>query len=72
MRAEYLLFDLAVLSAPLVLSFVPGSTYFAHRFTKAFTAILIAAAPFLLWDILVAGRHWWFADAYTLGPELLG
>lgn len=72
MRAEYLAFDALVLAGPAVLSWVPGAPFFAHRWTKALAATLVAGVPFVLWDVLVAGRHWWFDDAYVLGPRLLG
>jgi isorenieratene synthase len=71
-RTEYLAFDLAVLAGPAVLSCIPGPPFFAHRWTKALAATLLAGIPFVLWDVLVAGRHWWFDDAYLLGPRLLG
>lgn len=71
MRSAYLLFDLAVLAGPLALSLVPGPTLWVHRWSKAFVALL-AGAPWIVWDIWAAGRHWDFADAYVLGPRLLG
>jgi len=72
MRAEYLLFDLAMISAPLVLSWVRGPMFFAHRWTRALTALTVGGAPWVVWDIAVADHHWWFAPEHTLGPALLG
>ena len=28
--------------------------------------------PFVIWDILVTGSHWWFNEAYTLDFRFLG
>ena len=72
MKAEYLLFDLAMISAPLLLSWVRGPMFFAHRWTRALTALVVGGAPWVGWDILVAERHWWFAPEHTLGPALFG
>lgn len=65
MKTEYLLFNLIVFIGPLALSFdrkVHFYTYWS-TFLKAF---FIPAALFILWDALVAGRHWWFNDLYTV------
>jgi isorenieratene synthase len=71
MKWEYLLFDLAILLPPLALSLaVP--TVLARRWGALLTAIAAAAVPFVAWDALVAGRHWWFNDAYVLGPRVAG
>ena len=71
MRAEYLLFDLAVAAGPLWLSVRRGPTFFAHRWTKALGATLLAAVPMIAWDALVTGRHWTFNHAHTLGVDVL-
>lgn len=71
MAFEYLLFDLLVLAGPLVLGFF-GPTYFRGRSLRAWVAVFAAAIPFLIWDALVADRHWFFSSEYTLGPELFG
>lgn len=71
MRAEYLLFDLAILAVP----FVVGAfrfAYFYDRLAVALRATLWAALPFVAWDAAVAGRHWWWNPAYVLGPSALG
>jgi isorenieratene synthase len=72
MKAEYLLFDLVMIAAPVVLSCIRGPTFFVHRWARAAVAIVVGAAPWVLWDVLVAERHWWFAEDYTLGPSVLG
>ena len=59
MRAEYLLFDLVVVVPPLLLSQLPAAGM-AGRWRDALRAILVMAVPFVVWDALVAGRHWRF------------
>ncbi len=71
MRAEYLLFDLLVLSAPLVIG-AWRPAWFYDRIGAALRATVIVAVPFIAWDAAVAGRHWWFDERYVLGPELFG
>ena len=71
MSYEYLLFDLAVLIGPLVLGFF-GPTYFRGRSARAWLSVFLAAIPFIIWDALVAGEHWYFSAQYTLGVEFLG
>lgn len=71
MRAEYLLFDVAILAVP----FVVGAwrpAWFYDRLGAALRATLWAAVPFVAWDAAVAGRHWWWNPAHVLGPGLLG
>ncbi|MBN2356685.1 lycopene cyclase domain-containing protein [candidate division KSB1 bacterium] len=67
---EYLLFNLLVILGPLSLSF-DRKVRFVRQWPSAFTAILMAAFPFLIWDIGVTGRHWWFNSEYTLDFSLL-
>jgi isorenieratene synthase len=69
--SEYLLFDLIVLAGPLVCSFFPV-TRFTHRFAAAAIALLAAAPAFVLWDILVTGRHWDFNPKYVLPLRIAG
>ncbi len=71
MRAEYLLFDLLILAGPLVLSLLPRYGMRARARSMAL-ATLIVAVPFVAWDAMVAGSHWWFDERYTLGVEALG
>src|ERR1043165_5280940 len=71
MRAEYLLFDLAILAVPLLVGALPFA-WFYPRLRSASWATLVAAAPFVAWDVAVAGRHWWWNPAYVLGPKLWG
>lgn len=71
MRAEYLLFDLLVLAAPLVFAWY-GPTRFTHRIRPTLTAALLVALPFLVWDAAVTGRHWSFNPDYILGYQIAG
>lgn len=71
MRGEYLLFVLVVAVPPLLLSFW-RPTYFADRMPAALRACVLGAAPFIVWDAAVTGRHWWFDKRYTLGPQAFG
>lgn len=69
MHWEYLAFDAVVLVPVLVLS-LRRSTFFLPRWPAAFTALTLTAIPFLVWDAVVTGRHWWFNEQYVLGPRL--
>lgn len=71
MRAEYLLFDLLILAGPLALSLMPRHD-FASRARSLALATFAVAVPFVVWDSLVAGSHWWFDERYTIGFELFG
>jgi lycopene cyclase domain-containing protein len=68
---EYLLFNLTVLSGPLIF----GSTryfYFHDRIKETCLAILLALIPFIIWDIGVAGIHWYYNSSYIMGIQFLG
>jgi carotenoid phi-ring synthase / carotenoid chi-ring synthase len=71
MRAEYLLFDLAILAVPLGLGALRWA-WFYDRLGAALWATLVVAVPFIAWDAAVAGRHWWFDPRYVLGVEAFG
>ena len=66
MKYEYLIFNLIVLSGPLFFGSLKRF-YFFNYLSKAIPSILIAAIPFIIWDIAVTDRHWFFADEYTIG-----
>ncbi len=68
---EYLLFNGAVLLFPLLFSFEKKINFW-KKWPFAFTALVFGSAPFLVWDVLVAGRHWTFHEAVILGPRWLG
>ncbi len=65
MQAEYLLFNLVILSGPVFLSFLEP-TYFLHRWKAAWWSVAIVALPYLAWDSWVTGSHWFFNERYTL------
>ena len=71
MKYEYILFNLLVITGPLALSFDRRVRFVTH-WRKALLTVLIAMVPFVSWDALVTGRHWWFNDAYTLDVRLGG
>lgn len=64
MTDEYLLFDLVVLSGPAYAASLPA-TSFRGRWRAALVAALIVAVPFLVWDVAVTGRHWFFDARHT-------
>lgn len=71
MKFEYLIFNLIVISGPLLLSFDRKVAFF-KKWPQVFTAIGIAMIPFITWDALVTGRHWWFNEKYVLGINIFG
>jgi lycopene cyclase domain-containing protein len=66
---EYLIFNLLVISGPLILASM-RRFYFLDRWPYALPAIGAAAIPYLIWDALVTGRHWMFSETYTLNIRL--
>jgi lycopene cyclase domain-containing protein len=71
MSYEYLLFNLLVLSGPVIFSFDRTVRFFRY-WRPAAMAILLISPLFILWDAYVTGRHWWFNRLYTTGPAPLG
>ncbi|MCB9641065.1 MAG: lycopene cyclase domain-containing protein [Myxococcales bacterium] len=71
MQVEYLLFNLVILSGPMFLSFMQP-TYFLHRWKPAWLSVFVVAIPYIVWDSLVTGTHWFFNGAYTLPFRLAG
>jgi lycopene cyclase domain-containing protein len=71
MSLEYLIFNLTVLAGPIALSFEKG-VHYVGRWKYAFMAILPVLILFVVWDILVTGRHWWFNDQYITGLKIAG
>ena len=63
---EYLLFNLLVLAGPVVFSFDSRVRY-VRRWPAALLSAVALMAPFVLWDSLVTGRHWWFNPRFTAG-----
>lgn len=71
MVAEYALFNLLILALPLAFSWF-GPTRFVHRFRPTLIAATLVAIPFLVWDVAVTGRHWWFNPDHVLSPRVFG
>ncbi len=71
MKFEYLLLNLLIFVGPLIMSF-EKQIRFAAKWRYAFPAIFITAVPFLIWDAMVTGRHWWFNERYTLDFRFMG
>jgi len=71
MKFEYLILNVLIIAGPLALSF-ENKMRFVAKWRFAIPAILITAFPFLVWDAIVAGRHWWFNENYTLGFRVVG
>lgn len=69
MKAEYLLLNLLILAGPLVMSF-EKQIHFVDKWRYAWPAIAIVAIPYIIWDALVTGTHWWFNEKYTLDFRL--
>jgi len=70
MRAEYLLFNVIVFSAPLFAWIFYPVKPRVDRVSMVI-AILGAALPFFLFDLLVTGYFWTFNSSYTLGLNLV-
>ena len=71
MKSEYLLFNLIVLAGPLAFSHDRRVRYF-DKWPQALVAVTLVAVPFLIWDSLVTGSHWWFDERYTLPIKIAG
>jgi len=68
---EYLIFNLVVVAGPVALSFERG-VHYVNRWKYAFMAIALVLIPFIVWDALVTGRHWWFNHQYIIGMRIAG
>ncbi len=70
MKGTYLLVNFLAVSVPFVFSFHP-KIKFNRNFSAFFKANLIAAALFLVWDVIFTARGVWsFNPDYTLGIEI--
>ena len=65
-RLEYFIFHLVVIAGPLCLSFEHRIQY-VKKWSIAAAAAAIAGVPYLIWDLLVTGKHWNFNPNYILG-----
>lgn len=71
MKGEYLLFNLLVIAGPVALSF-DRRVHYVSRWPMALLASAIIMIPYIIWDAMVTGSHWWFNPKYTLGVRLAG
>ena len=71
MNHEYLLFNALIVTGPVLLSFDREVRY-VSKWIPALLATLGAGIPFLFWDVLVTGRHWWFNPEFTMTSKILG
>jgi lycopene cyclase domain-containing protein len=63
---EYLIFNLLVISGPLILGSLKPFYFLPHWPRVIFSALLVGI-PYLVWDSLVAGSHWEFNYQYIFG-----
>ena len=66
MKSEYLIFNIIVLSGPLIFGSM-RPFYFLDRVKYTLLPILIPAIFFLIWDSSVTYSHWHFNEKYVLG-----
>ncbi len=71
MPFEYLIFNLIVISGPLILSFDKKVHYISY-WNRVFAALTLTFIPFVAWDIIVTDRHWWFNPIHTLPLRIFG
>ncbi len=71
MKFEYLLFNLIILTGPIVFSFDKTVVYYKN-WVRALFATLLSLVPFIIWDIWVTGKHWHFNTQYTTDLRILG
>jgi lycopene cyclase domain-containing protein len=68
---EYLIFNILVISGPLVFGSL-RPFYFIDRWLPALISAVAAGTPYIIWDVLVTGRHWHFNPAYVSGLYIGG
>lgn len=71
MKFEYLLFNLIVMVGPVVSQCNRQIKQVSHWRLKLLTNGIVMI-PYIIWDILVTGSHWWFNETYTLDFRLFG
>ena len=71
MNYEYLLFNVVITVGPVVSHFSRRIRY-VSRWGLKLLVNGIVMIPYVIWDAIVTGSHWWFNDAYTLDFRLLG
>ncbi len=71
MQYEYLIFNLLVISGPLIFGFF-RSFYFVDKWLPAAGSIILVGIPYIIWDALVTGQHWTFNSHYVTGAYISG
>ncbi len=71
MKWEYLLLNLFIIAGPLALSFDKKVRYF-RQWKYALLSAIIVLLPYIVWDVRVTGKHWWFNDDFITGIQLAG
>ena len=71
MKFEYLLFNFVIIVGPVVSQCSRQIRHVSHWRLKLLV-IGIVMIPYITWDAIVAGSHWWFNETYTLDFCLLG
>ncbi len=64
MKAEYFIFNLAIILGPFARSFEPRIR-FISQWKYTFGAIALSMIPYIIWDSAVTNRHWSFNASYT-------
>ena len=71
MKYEYFLFNLVIIVGPVISQFSRQIRHVSRWRLKLLVSGIVMI-PYIVWDALVTGSHWWFNEAYTLGFRLLG
>ena len=71
MKFEYLLFNFLVIVGPVISQFNRQIRHVSRWRLKLITSGIVLI-PYVIWDALVTGSHWWFNKAYTLDFRLFG
>ncbi len=71
MKFEYLLFNLVIIVGPVVSRFSRQIRHVSRWRLKLLVSGIVMI-PYIIWDAIVTGSHWWFNEAYTLDFRLLG
>jgi len=69
MQLEYLIFNIIVISGPLLFGSFQ-KFYFMDRWRDTLISASIVAIPYIVWDALVTDTHWIFNPQYTLNIRL--
>ena len=71
MKFEYLLFNLVIIAGPVLAQFNRQIRHLS-RWRLKLLVNGVVMIPYIVWDALVTGSHWWFNKTYTLDFRWLG